>query len=254
MASKELEPRSPSPSCAKILMLHGEGQSGQFFRCKTEFLQPSVRSMLLNSTCKDTSQSPFNEVRFYYPSGLLPDNPDTSPDEKALKRTWGYGDVELERIRGLETTIDYILRFLDSHGPFIGIMGFSSGAIIAATVASLLEKRRSIGSLRFNASHPSLDFVVSFCGCPLEHSLYKPLYNPKIETPTLHVIGTIDTTIDECQSLRLLDYCTDSALHYFFGTHHVPRSVDFLDALTRFFEHVYKDKEGEGDEWEDLDD
>ncbi|KAJ5108354.1 hypothetical protein N7456_005029 [Penicillium angulare] len=249
------EPQSQSPSCAKVLMLHGDGQSGQFFRCKTEFLQPSVRSILLNTTGKYTSQQNlFDRVEFYYPSGLLPANPDTSRDEKAPTWTWGYGDVEVDRIRGLESTVDYILRFLDSHGPFIGIMGFSSGATVAATVASLLEKRRSIGNLRFNASHPPLDFVVSVCGCPFEHPLYKPLYYPKIETPTLHVIGTMDTTVDECQSLRLLKSCTDPSLHYFFGTHYVPRSEDFLDALTRFFEHVFKDKEGGRDEWEDLDD
>ena len=62
----------------------------------------------------------------------------------------------------------------------------------------------------------------------------------------------MDTTIDESQSLRLRDSCTNSSLHYFFGTHYVPRSKDFLNALALFFENTFNDKEGEEDEWEDL--
>lgn len=65
---------------------------------------------------------------------------------------WGYGDPERDRIRGLETTIEYLLRFMDIHGPFIGIMGFSTGACIGAIIASLLEKRESVGNLRFDVS------------------------------------------------------------------------------------------------------
>jgi surfactin synthase thioesterase subunit len=94
--------------------------------------------------------------------------------------------------------------------------------------------------------------MVSFSGFPLGHPSYNQLYDPKVETPILHVIGTMDTMIDESQSLRLRDRCTDSSLHYFFGTHYVPRDTDFLEALTLFFDHVFKRKEGKEDEWEDL--
>lgn len=95
---------------------------------------------------------------------------------------------------------------------------------------------------------------MSFSGFPLGHPLYRSLYSPKIETPFFHVIGTLDTMIEESQSLRLRDSCTNSSLHYFFGTHYVPRSNDFLTALAQFFEHVFKDKQAEEDEWEDLED
>lgn len=93
-------------------------------------------------------------IEFYYPSGLLPANPDLPPGESTNMWAWGYGDVEVDRIRGLDFSVDYILRFIEAHGPFIGIMGFSTGATVAAIVCSLLEKRRSVGGLPFNVSYP----------------------------------------------------------------------------------------------------
>lgn len=214
-------------------------------------------------------------VEFHYPSGSLPANPDEPIIENNLMWAWGYGEPQQDRIRGLETTIDYIFRYLDEHGPFIGIMGFSTGATIATIIASLLEKRKSIGNLPLHVSfhyqsffllrlqegehsqfpsqarHPPLEFVVSFAGLPLENPLYEHVYYPKIETPALHVIGTMDTMIDEAQCVRMLDSFTNSSLHRFFGTHYVPRTRESLDALADFFAHVFCDK-NEEDDWEDL--
>lgn len=59
--------------------------------------------------------------------------------------------------------------------------------------------------------------------------------------------------IDESQTLRLLKSCKDWSLHQFFGSHCVPRSESFTDALERFFKHVYINEGGDEDEWEDLD-
>lgn len=108
---------------------------------------------------KDHTQSPPDVVEFHYLSGLLPDNPDAHNAEHNPKRVWGYGEPSVDRLRGLEKNVDHILRFLDQNGPFIGIMGFSAGAAIAAAVASLLEKRKSIGSLPFNVSPFDYGFV-----------------------------------------------------------------------------------------------
>ena len=91
-------------------------------------------------------------VEFHYPSGLLPADPDLPRGESTNMWAWGYGDVEADRIRGLEISVDYILHFLEANGPFIGIMGFSTGATAAAIVSSLLEKRKSMGGLPFNVS------------------------------------------------------------------------------------------------------
>lgn len=94
--------------------------------------------------------------------------------------------------------------------------------------------------------------MVSFSGFPLENPLYDALYEPKIETPALHVLGTMDTMIEERQTMKLRNSFTDSSLHSFFGTHYVPRSGDFLEALAKFFTRVFR-AEDKDDEWEDFD-
>ncbi|KAJ5237892.1 hypothetical protein N7489_007983 [Penicillium chrysogenum] len=89
-----------------------------------------------------------SSIEFYYPSGQLPADPE-SPDKDDDRRAWGYGDPETEHIEGLEESVQYVSDILERHGPFIGIMGFSTGACLAAIVTSLLEKRRSICSFNF---------------------------------------------------------------------------------------------------------
>jgi hypothetical protein len=68
--------------------------------------------------------------------------------------------------------------------------------------------------------------------------------------------------IKEYQSSRLQECCENSFTHYFWGTHYVPRSDEFLTALGRFFEEILllKEHENRGFEddqeeaWEDCDD
>ncbi|KAJ5771034.1 uncharacterized protein N7511_003085 [Penicillium nucicola] len=257
------------PSCAKVLMLHaqgltnnpGHGQSGQFFRCKTRFLQRKAEQIVLNAVQQDPSQSQVEVVEFHYPCAKLPVNPDQPEGEENHAWAWGYGDIDEDRIRGLEKSVTNIMRYIDKYGPFIGVMGFSTGATVATIVTSLLEKRESLCNFEFKTNHPPLEFAVSICGFTLANPFYKPVYSC-IKTPFFHVIGTLDTMIHEYQCARLQECCENSYTHYFKGTHYVPRSEEFLDALCRFFEEVLtvkgdKSRElqgGQEEAWEDCED
>lgn len=68
------------------------------------------------------------------------------PDDKDItdKKVWGYGEPENDKINGLETSVQHILDTLDQNGPFSGIVGFSSGAAMAAIVTSMLEKMNAV--------------------------------------------------------------------------------------------------------------
>jgi predicted esterase len=70
------------------------------------------------------------------------------PDSEDLNwcRVWGYGE-EKDQIRGLAQSLEYIQDTLERKGPFIGIVGFSSGAAMAALVTSILEKGEPICGL-----------------------------------------------------------------------------------------------------------
>jgi hypothetical protein len=59
-------------------------------------------------------------------------------------RAWGFGDFEHGLIKGLDISILKILDILDLYGPFSGVMGFSTGAAVAAIIASILERPERI--------------------------------------------------------------------------------------------------------------
>jgi hypothetical protein len=56
---------------------------------------------------------------------------------------WGTGDYAKDEIGGFEESIRYLLRIIRSEGPFVGIVGFSTGATTALTLVSLAERSGS---------------------------------------------------------------------------------------------------------------
>src|SRR5438270_4126090 len=78
------------------------------------------------------------------------------------------------------------------QGPFIGILGFSQGAAVAATLTSLLEKNKDIGlptNLGWRKiNHPPVNFFIAVSGFRWDFRKYDFLY--PIQTSGLHIIGT----------------------------------------------------------------
>lgn len=79
---------------------------------------------------------------FQFLSGILPADPDR--DEGNDRWVWGYGGLSDGKIKKIDLSIKHILNTLDRDGPFVGIVGFSSGAAMAAIITSLLEKRQTV--------------------------------------------------------------------------------------------------------------
>lgn len=89
------------------------------------------------------------------------------------------------------------------------------------------------------------------------HKRYRPLYYPKIETPILHFIGTLDPWIPESRTLQLARRCRSTKVAFFTGTHFVPRSRDTVKILVRFVNDTCGGKEDESIEslesdWVDM--
>ncbi|CAG8902028.1 unnamed protein product [Penicillium egyptiacum] len=189
-----------------------------------------------------------SSMEFYYPSGQLRADPENwNKDDDT--RAWGHGDPETEHIQGLEESVQYVSDILERHGPFTGIMGFSTGAALASIVTSLLEKRRSICNFNMTRDHPSMEFAICMSGFQLAHPEYAPIYYPKIKTPILHVMGCLDPMIDPSRSLRLAKKCVNTEIYQFWGTHYVPRTRDFLKVFGRFVEGILIGRDDEND-WE----
>ncbi|RUS13663.1 serine hydrolase FSH [Endogone sp. FLAS-F59071] len=93
------------------------------------------------------------------------------------------------------------------QGPFDGVLGFSQGATMASLLTALLERphlQSSVGGHEIN--HRPFRFSMMFSGFKAIPTTFHPLYNPPIDTPSLHVIGIMDTIISP-ERAQLLTHC-----------------------------------------------
>ncbi|KFX87757.1 hypothetical protein V490_08031 [Pseudogymnoascus sp. VKM F-3557] len=255
------------PITVKILMIHGYGQSGPHLDIKTSRLQRALREAL-------TSHTGICDVGFCFPTApcrvLIPDLPDPNTSQSEEKPesldmwTWcmdySSGNKffdESKTISDLNNALDSIAEIIRQHGPFDGIIGFSSGASIAALVASLLEEGRKqafekrvskngmsypnsfLREDKFDGKHKMLQvplkFVVCYSGFSLDHPMYSAFYKPQIQTPILHVLGKWDTVVEEQQSLSLARKCgRKSTLFYHLGSHFVPQQSCYISMARDF--------------------
>lgn len=234
----------------KVLMLHGYTNSGAVFHAKTRALEKQLRKA-------------FPGVYLSYPTapirldpkdvpGYDPANPDSSDIE-------GYGwwrrsdTADPPEYMGLDRGLETIANVLRSEGPFDGVIGFSQGACAAAFVASLLEgesRKRKFKEARkkepdFAISFPTafeglqgkLKFCIAYCGFLAPGPRFQGFYEEGIETPVLHVLGSLDSVVEEKRSRALIDACggdTRTKVLWHPGGHFVPSGRQYLDSVVEF--------------------
>ncbi|KAK6335152.1 hypothetical protein TWF718_010590 [Orbilia javanica] len=220
-----------------VLMLHGKTQSGQLFYAKTRALEKHLIKVCAPS-----------RLAFHYPTAphrlYLRDVPDVDPallqsdEESDGMYTWWRKDETTGEYKGINETWKFISEYLDKNGPFIGAIGFSQGAGLAAILASILEpsrpKPQSIITDGFTTAHPPLKFAVAYCGFKAPNEEYKWMYEPKIQTPVLNVLGSLDTVVDEKLMKGLVDVCEGGRVLWHPGGHYVVVKKQWLDAVGVF--------------------
>ncbi|KAI5204056.1 hypothetical protein AUEXF2481DRAFT_8148 [Aureobasidium subglaciale EXF-2481] len=247
----------------KILMLHGYTQSGPLFQAKTQRIKKLLEKSLASSPIKtdtDTDTNPpINGIELIYPTGPFPV---TSADLNGAEvredaNGWWKLCPRGEPQQGFSIGLSSIAKILQQQGPFDGIMGFSQGAAFAAMITSLLEPSRAQafanvkGGIAFPSSfaeltHPPLTFCVCFSGLLNKCPAYTAFYEPRIQTPVLHVLGSMDTIVEESESLALAERCEGGGkggVVRHTGTHTVPSSERDIAAVIQFIRNVYA---GEG--------
>ncbi|KAK0303034.1 hypothetical protein LTR01_008325 [Friedmanniomyces endolithicus] len=203
------------------------------------------------------------------------------PDVQSESYGWWRrkGDAQPYTYEGMERGFERIASVLQEHStePFAGVIGFSQGGAAAGMVASLLEPDRrhafetaqAKGGMRYPDSfvkdtgcieetvHPPMRFAVSYSGfsaAMANAGLYQAFYEPKIMTPMLHVLGTVDTVVGEDRSLKLVESCVGGSgeggkrVVYHPGGHFLPSSQKaYVAALVNFIRDVLGEDGGSGD-------
>ncbi|KAL4953241.1 serine hydrolase FSH [Aspergillus filifer] len=264
----------------KLLMLHGYTQSGPLFHAKSRALIKHI-----------TKAFPLHEIAAIYPTGPLRLNPSDIPGYEPSQDT--NEDTEIEAYGwyrrsntaepplyvGLEDGLDSIAKVLGEEGPFDGVIGFSQGAAMAAMVVSLLEgtaRREAFAKFAPSSAssegvegfpyppsfaklnHPAMKFALCYSGFRSPGDRYRAFYeSPAIQTPILHVLGSLDAVVDESRSRSLVDACVgdpedEGKVVWHPGGHFLPSQRPYLDAAVRFITECLeggkgKDKKDEED-------
>ncbi|KDN72193.1 putative serine hydrolase [Colletotrichum sublineola] len=238
----------------KILMLHGYTQSGPLFRSKTRALEKLITKSL----------GPFNLVpSLVYPTGptkLSPrDVPGFVPDEEGGEDqdidswAWWRKDEASGTYRFLAEGISAVadaVREAGDGGGVDGVLGFSQGGAFAALLAAMLETphraddkipevlRAPIQALREANGGRPLKFAVVYSGFYAPPEELRWAYDPKIKTPTLHFLGSLDTVVEESRSQGLVDRCEDPMVVVHPGGHYVPISKEWAMPLIGFIKKI----------------
>lgn len=127
-----------------------------------------------------------------------------------------------------------------------GVCGFSQGAAATGIVAAALEPEREVPQgenaaasqwvreLReANAGQP-LKFAVSYSGFWATPASLGFLFEPKIVTPMMHYLGSLDTVVEEDRSQGFADRCQNVTTVIHPGGHYVPVSKEWVMPLAGF--------------------
>ncbi|KAK0112483.1 hypothetical protein ONS96_001720 [Cadophora gregata f. sp. sojae] len=274
----------------KILMLHGYTQSGPLFHAKTRALEKLLQksfpspSPSPHKALPGTLPSYPGGIQLIYPTApmrlLLADIPGFSSSElqsDSIEKgdepdAWGWWKRdESGKYVGLEEGLETIRKAIEDAGGVDGVLGFSQGGAAAALVASLLEPGReeaffsssspssfsyppSWSSLRTALPQPPLKFAISYSGFYAPNATYKPFYTPKIKTRFLHVIGSLDSVVEEERSQGLVDRCENAVKVVHPGGHFVPVGKEYAGVLVGFLRDVLgREEKGEEEGVEDMD-
>ncbi|KAF2460188.1 serine hydrolase FSH [Lineolata rhizophorae] len=263
----------------KILMLHGYTQSGPLFRSKTRALEKNLQKAFPAGVTLSYPTAPIHLARAdltFEAATAVVDPANKTDGEDEEPDAWGWwrrkGDAEPYTYEGIERGLAGVAEVLKAEGPFDGVIGFSQGGALAGMLASLLEPGRREafeaaqpkGGMRFPESfeedtgfvtdvvHPPLKFAVSYSGFGAStNKLYQAFYEPKINTPMMHFIGSVDTVVEEARSLRLVNACESASRGdwtvYHPGGHFLPSSQrQYVGALVNFIQEVTTGAEGFG--------
>ncbi|KAK3988451.1 putative seine hydrolase [Cladorrhinum sp. PSN332] len=258
----------PAKKEVKILMLHGYTQSGPLFRAKVRALEKILAKAL----------TPLNLVpNLIYPTapnrlsprdipGYVPSENSPSEEDEIDSWAWFRKDEASGSYRLLKEGMLRLAECIEDVGGGVeGVIGFSQGGCVAGILAGALEGDREVrggeeneewvGRLREANKGEGVKFFVSYSGFWAVPEDLGWLYEPKIRTPSLHVLGGLDTVVEEGRSMGLVERCVEDGerrvvvVHP--GGHYVPVSKEWVMPVAGFVRRYLEEPKKEEKKGED---
>lgn len=174
---------------------------------------------------------------------------------------WFRRDDGTGTYRGLAAGMGRVAEAIAAAGGVDGVVGFSQGGAMAAMVAAALEPGRAVPAaaspadadggdeppaatwvraLREANGQRPLRFAVVYSGFTArDDALAAWLYAGGLATPSLHVLGGLDTVVDEARSEDLVARCGPAARKLVHpGGHYVPVAKEWTMAVAGFLRDV----------------
>ena len=241
-----------SYSLTRRLTCSGYTQSGPLFHTKTRALEK-----LLTKTLQPLSIVPV----LAYPTGpnrlLAADIPGYQPPEgvspeddyQPFAWAWFRRDAASGVYRFWDKGMAAVAQAIrEVPGGIDGVCGFSQGGCVSLAVAAAMETEREMPNgeaadwaraLREANGGRPLKFAVTYSGFWGPVDMLKWCYEPKIKTPSLHYIGSLDTVVEESRTQGLVERCENPTVIVHPGAHHVPIAREWAMPLAGFIkEHA----------------
>ncbi|KAH3902813.1 putative serine hydrolase SCDLUD_000404 [Saccharomycodes ludwigii] len=222
-----------APKKKKILMLHGHAQSDKVFSSKTGGLRKTLNKLgyELYYPCAPTEIVPCD----------FPENLDIASTFNTTSGTnmytWLLRDPITQYEQIPEITKDYLYNYILENGPFHGIIGFSQGSGYGGLLSTNINELLNLTELE----QSPLNFFVNFSGYRMKTpELQKYYSNDILNIPSLHVLGELDSVVEESRVMSLYDACPEDkrTLLKHPGGHFVPNSKSFVTKVANWLQVV----------------
>lgn len=158
---------------------------------------------------------------------------------------WGWfrKDEASGKYRFFDEGMAVVADAIREAGGIDAVCGFSQGGAMTGLVTAALEPDRAIPEgetgdwarkLRDANDGKAASFAVSYSGFVAAPETFRWCYEPKMKTPSLHYIGSLDTVVEESRSRALADSFEDPLVVVHPGGHHVPVSKEWVMPFAGF--------------------
>ena len=178
----------------KIICLHGYSMNSEWLQSWLDLLQQRLGSHYQLLYPQGPIECPTEEVRAMTARFNM-----MLPEERIGKgKNWCWYRADEQRppiYHQIETALDYLADYFSQHGPINGVIGWSQGAVMTAILSALKQ----------HETEPRFEFNwAMLCGGFLPgDNRYRPMFDPPLRLPTLHVTGKKESDFMKKQAAKM---------------------------------------------------